>query len=85
VPPPITALSFKFSKIDMGTILAILMASSEISMPTSVRFWQCNLSPTVIKFMAQLLELERSKVNKLFFQYNSFGPKFEQDIASLDE
>jgi hypothetical protein len=72
-PPPITALSFKFSKVDMGTILALFMSSTEIQMPTSIKFWQCNLSPRAIQFIVELLSLERSLMDKLFFHHNSFG------------
>jgi hypothetical protein len=61
----------------MGTILAMFMASSELTMPTSIKFWLCNLSPTIIEFISKMLALERSKINKIFIQYNSFESEFE--------
>jgi len=55
--PPITSLSYKFCKIDMGTILMMLISSSDPSMPTSIKFWQCDLEPESIKLIADVLSL----------------------------
>ena len=56
--PPITALSFKYSKVDMGTLLLMLLASTDVSGPSSIRFYLCNLSPREVEFLARVIDTE---------------------------
>lgn len=77
--PPITCLSYKFCKIDMGTLLIMLISSSDSSMPTSIKFWQCDLEPKSLKFMADILSLQKSHINKVFIHYNFWNAQDRLD------
>jgi hypothetical protein len=79
--PPITSLSYKFCKIDMGTLLIMLLASSDSTMPTSIKFWQCDLEPNSIKLIADILSLQRSHINKIFINYNYWNTESEFSVT----
>lgn len=72
----ISAIEFKFTKVDILSIATLMAAANEKSMPDMIKFWNCFLTEGFIEAIDKMLQRESKAIlsdnviNKFFFYLN---------------
>lgn len=57
----ITNIEFKFTRVDTMTLICLMAANTDKTMPDMMRFWNCDLDENFVRTLSQALLREGSQ------------------------